>query len=260
MGAALLLTAGACGSGESSESFPMEEPGSAVQQESPTPENREIIRNADISLRVDDVRQSVIEAGIIADSVDGRTSNQSVTLQGEAVYANLTLRVPAESLDGVLLRLGQLGEVQSLNVNAEDVTSQAIDLDARIQALQTSVARLEALLAQATSARDLVEIEGELSARQAELDSLVAQRAALSEAVALSTVYVSLSPTSEAAEFTPPGFLSGLESGWNALRTFMAATVTALGFILPFLVLILIIAVPIVAVVVILSRVRRRQR
>jgi hypothetical protein len=55
----------------------------------------------------------------------------------------------------------------------------------------------------------------ELTTRQAELDSLVAQRAALSDLVALSTLNVTVDPRSEAAVWTPPGFVSGLESGWN---------------------------------------------
>ena len=96
-----------------------------------------------------------------------------------------------------------------------------------------------------------------LPARQAELDSLTAQRAVLADAVALSTVYVSLTPESEAAQFTPPGFLSGLESGWNALRTVVATVITAAGFLLPFALALAVVAVPIIVVVFALRRRRR---
>ncbi len=227
-------------------------PGTTVDQAP-----REIIRNADIAVRVPDVRQSVAQANAIAADASGRTSSESITVEGESVYAYLTLRVPAETLDDVLARLGQLGDVQSVNVTSEDVTTQVVDLDARISALQTSVDRLEQLLSQATSAQALVEIERELSARQAELDSLTAQRAVLADAVALSTVYVSLTPESEAAQFTPPGFLSGLESGWNALRTVVATVITAAGFLLPFALALAVVAVPIIVVVFALRRRRR---
>lgn len=255
---ALVLLAG-CGGGEmgGSESVPDKEMAQPPAQASVEEAPREIIRNADIAVRVTDVRQSALRAGDIAADAGGRTASQSIMTQGEAVYADLTLRVPADRLDEVLGELSSLGDVQSLNITAEDVTTQAIDLDARIEALQTSVDRLEVLLGQATSAQALVEIERELSARQAELDSLVAQRAALSDAVALSSIYVSISPTSEAAEFTPPGFVSGLESGWNALRTVTATLVTAAGFFLPFLLVIAIVAIPVIVVVIALRRRRR---
>lgn len=219
---------------------------------------REIIRNADISLGVDDVHTAAVQVNAIAQSAGGRTSQQSEYTEGESVSANLTLRVPAENLDAVMEQLSTLGDVHSVNITTEDVTTQAVDLDARITALQTSVDRLEQLLAEAKSTQDLVEIERELSARQAELDSLTAQRAALSEAVALSTVTVWLSPASTVAEFTPPGFLTGLESGWNAVRTLAGVAITAFGFALPFLGVLLVVAVPVAIVVFVLRRRRRR--
>ena len=219
---------------------------------------REIIRNADIALGVDDVRAAVVQVNGIAQSAGGRISQQSEYAEGESVSANLTLRVPAERLDGVMGQLSALGDVHSVNITTEDVTTQAVDLDARIAALETSVDRLQELLAEATSTQDLIEIERELSARQAELDSLTAQRAALSEAVALSTVTVWLSPASSVAEFTPPGFVTGLESGWNAVRTLAGVAVTALGFALPFLGLLVVIALPILVIVLVIARRRRR--
>ena len=256
LAALILLTGcqggGAGGSGAVDDKVEAGAP-APTTQEAP----REIIRNADIAVRVPDVRQSVAQANAIAADASGRTSSESITVEGESVYAYLTLRVPAETLDDVLARLGQMGDVQSVNVTSEDVTTQVVDLDARISALQTSVDRLEQLLSQATSAQALVEIERELSARQAELDSLTAQRAVLADAVALSTVYVSLTPESEAAQFTPPGFLSGLESGWNALRTVVATVITAAGFLLPFALALAVVAVPIIVVVIALRRRRR---
>jgi hypothetical protein len=72
--------------------------------------------------------------------------------------------------------------------------------------------------------------------------------------VALSTLSVYLEPSSEAAQWSPPGFLSGLESGWNALRTTIAGLITVAGFALPFLIVGAVVVVPIVVLVVWLNR------
>jgi len=221
---------------------------------------REVIRNADISLRVDDVRAAVEQAGAIAEAAGGRVAGESLSAQGESYYGSLTLRVPADRLDAVLSDLGALGDVQSVNVTAEDVTAQAVDLDARIAALETSIARLRQLLSQATTTKDIIDIESELTARQAELDSLNAQRAALSDAVALSTVYVSVTPLTSEPEWTPPGFLAGLQTGWSAMLNFVAGLITVAGFALPFLLLLAVFAVPIVVIVLVIARRRRRPR
>lgn len=253
--AAVLLLAGCAEGGETTaegEKVPTQEIVTAEP-------DREVIRNADLSLRVDDVRVTVDRIGSITEQAGGRIASESIDSLGESIYASVTSRVPAERLDAVIAAVSDLGEVTSLSVVAEDVTAQGADLDARIEALEVSVTRLQQLLATAETTKDLIDVEGELTARQAELDSLVAQRAALSDLVALSTLTVSVSSRSEAAVWTPPGFLAGLESGWNALRTAAAALVTLAGFLLPFIVVVAILAIPVVGIVVFMRR-RRRTR
>jgi hypothetical protein len=207
-----------------------------------------------MSLRVDDVRETVDRIDSIAAQAEGRIASKSVTATGDSLYAFVTARVPADRLDAVIAALGSLGEVTSLSVVAEDVTAQGVDLDARIQALQASITRLRGLLEAAQTTKDLIEIEAELTTRQAELDSLVAQRAVLSDLVALSTLNVSVSPSSEAAEWSPPGFASGLQSGWNALRTLTAGLITLVGFLLPFIAVVMLVAIPVVALIFVLRR------
>lgn len=248
--AAVLLLAGCAEGGETTA-----EGERAPTQDLATPESdREVIRNADLSLRVADVRDAVVRIDSITTQSGGRISSESIDSMGASVYATVTARVPAERLDAVITAVSDLGEVTSLNVVSEDVTAQGADLDARIEALEASITRLRQLLATAETTKDLIDIEAELTARQAELDSLVAQRAVLSDQVALSTLVVSVSPRSEAPAWTPPGFVSGLESGWNALRTVTAALVTLAGFLLPFVAVLAVIAVPIIALVVLVRR------
>lgn len=216
--------------------------------------SREVIRNADMALRVDDVQEAVDRIESITAQAGGRISSEEVVSTGDARYGTVIARVPAERLDPVITAVGGLGQVLSLSVVAEDVTARGADLDARIEALEVSIARLRQLLATAETTKDLIDVESELTARQAELDSLVAQRAVLSDQVAQSTLIVSVSPSSEAPAWTPPGFVSGLESGWNALRTMTAALVTLAGFLLPFAGVLAVISVPIIVLVVLVRR------
>ena len=264
MAAVLLIALTGCSGGssssESSSGGNVDSKGSvpAVLSDVTGQQPREIVRNADMGIRVDDVRASVGGITAITKSVQGRVSNESVDASGGgAESASMTLRIPAASLDDSLARIGALGTVTSLYINTEDVTAQGIDLDARIAALQTSVTRLQELLAQSKSTGDLLAIEKELSARQAELDSLVAQRKALSESVALSTVTVQISPTSVASESLPPGFVAGVESGWNALRTAAAVLITVVGFLLPFVLAFIVLGIPVLVVVRVVRRRRR---
>ncbi|CAB5006913.1 MAG: DUF4349 domain-containing protein [Actinobacteria bacterium] len=264
MAAVLLVALTGCGGSSSSSSETasggnVDSKGLPSVSGDPTVQQpREVVRNADIGIRVDDVRASVGGISAIAQSAQGRVSNESIdTFGGGAEFASMTLRIPASSLDDSLARIGALGTVTSLYINSDDVTAQGIDLDARVAALQTSVTRLRQLLAQAKSTGELLAIEKELSARQAELDSLVAQRKALSESVALSTVTVQITPASVASESLPPGFAAGLGSGWSALRNVVAALVTVAGFMLPFALVLMVIGVPALLIVLVVRKRRR---
>jgi len=268
MAAVLLVALTGCGGSSSSSAMSSEASSggnvdskdlTSVSGDPTVQQPREVVRNADMGIRVDDVRASVGGITAITQSAQGRVSNESIdTWGGGAEFASMTLRIPAASLDDALARIGALGTVTSLNINSDDVTAQGIDLDARVAALQTSVTRLRQLLAQAKSTGELLAIEKELSARQAELDSLVAQRKALSESVALSTVTVQISPASVASESLPPGFAAGLESGWSALRNVVAALVTVAGFMLPFVLVLMVIGLPALLIVLVVRKRRRR--
>lgn len=150
--------------------------------------------------------------------------------------AELTVRVPADRTSSAVEALRGLGTVQDIEMSSEDVTSRGQNLDARISALTTSTDRLTELLASAGSTADLLEVERELSQRQAELDSLVAQREALSDLVAMSTLHVRID--APAAQLAGPrgGFSGGLATGWNALVASVETVVLVLGVLLPWLV------------------------
>lgn len=227
---------------------------------------RQVIRTAYVSMRVDSVPASAADVRGIAGGFGGIVTDESMTADGSSdaavtnSFATVTVQVPADRLEDFLTAIADLGTVDSRTVSAQDVTLQVVDLDARIDALTTSITRLEQLLARAETVEDLLAIETELSRRQADLDALQAQRTWLGDQVAMSTVTVSLSPVTYVTSSGAPGFLSGLESGWSALVAAAGALITLAGFLLPFLVLLGIIAVPVTFLIVRLARRGRRVR
>lgn len=201
--------------------------------------NREVITTGDVSIRSEDPVASAAEVVRIVEAVGGRIDARNEqrptdTFEGSAW---LQVRIPAGQVNNVIDQLNEVGEVTDVGINRQDVTATGQDLDARIAALETSTERLRELLARSATTRDLLEIERELAVRQADLDGLRAQRAALSDQVAMSTLNVNISPTATAPRHTPRGFLGGLASGWRALSSFGRGLLVVLGAVLPWLVL-----------------------
>jgi len=106
--------------------------------------------------------------------------------------ASFTLRVPEKALDATLDSLATLGSVASRTVSAQDVTEEAIDLDARLQSLIATRDRLRKLHDSATSVTEVIAVERELGRVQGEVDSLEGRLKHLRSSAALATVELSI--------------------------------------------------------------------
>ena len=207
--------------------------------EAPPVEKRDVVQTASMRITVADPSAAADQAAVIVEDADGRVDSRtedSGSGTGRAL-TSIVLRVPVAELDSVVRELKDLGIVEFAQTTSEDVTAQRVDLDARITALQTSVERLLAIMRDARDPEALIAAEGALSQRQAELDSLRAQREALGDRVEFSTVDV----TFLAEQIGGPapqqyqGFLGQVERGWDTLVSVVGSAVLLLGLLVPWL-------------------------
>jgi len=213
-------------------------------------EAQKVISTGNVQLRSDDVGQSVFDVRKVVD-VHGGTISEDDTQSdkdGEALRSRMVLRIPTADFDDAMTELEKVATLVSSKRESADVTTQVLDIDVRVEAQQRSIDRIQVLFDHATSIKDIVSIEGELSRRQADLASLEAQQRYLADQTSMSTITLAVERTAEKAERKPDhddtGFLSGLSDGWGALKTFLVGASTVAGALLPWLLLGLILAVP----------------
>ena len=188
---------------------------------------------------VDDIAGATEKLTKLAAAYDGyvehlRSANASDDAS-EATSGWVTLRIPADRLDGARSDLAGIGDLSRMEVSERDVTSQAIDLEARIDSLQASVDRLTDLMDNAGSVGDLIEAETALSERQSQLESYQRELDHLDDQVSMSTLDIELKRDGAAASTDPAGFGDGLLTGWNGLIVFLNGLVVAFGFLLPWI-------------------------
>ena len=143
-------------------------------------------------------------------------------------------------MDAMLDQLGRLGHEQSRSSSTQDVTQDVADVDARVASMQASIARVRAILSRAERIGDVVSVEGELSRRTTELESLQARQRALAGQVHYATITLLLKADRAAAPAAPAdrgGFAGGLRDGWHAFTAALGWVLTAVGALLPFLLL-----------------------
>jgi Ca-activated chloride channel family protein len=224
-------------------------PASPLQQ-------RSVVRTGAVSIEVGDVDRAADAVSEEATKAGGRVENENRSGNGDRRVADLVVRVPPEGLDKLMGRLRDLGHETNRTVKGDDVTAARADVDARVEAMRTSVARLRDFLKHSGTINDLVQLETQLSQREAELESTVGQQRALSDQVTLATLTVRLShPTAlvKHASHQPSGFGSAVGKGWNGIIVAGRWLLAAVGYALPFAVLLTVISLPSLVI-------RRRRR
>jgi hypothetical protein len=209
--------------------------GKADQQTAPdsAAQNRQLIRTAQVDLRGDDVTGALVKVKDLTSREGGYIGQENSTSNS----GSLTLRVPADRMDAVLKGLGEVEgtSVVRRETKSEDVTEQVVDVESRLATQRASVDRVRALLERAATTSEITQIEGELTKRQTDLESLQRRYDALKGQVAQSTITVSIRQGS-----APPaaeeklGFLGALESGWHALLETVRVLFVVIGAVLPF--------------------------
>ena len=232
-----------------------------------TNEARDVIRTGSATVQVDDVRKAADALAALAKKHGGFVESQQIgSAQGPVATDGgivpppsgdgwVTLRVPVADLDAVMDALRQQGTVLATSIGTNDVTTATTDLRAQIDSLTASVTRLTQLMSQATSVSDLLTAETALTDRQSQLQSAQQQLKDLESQVAMSSVQVTLVREAPAAA-DPAGFGDGLAAGWKGLIVSLNALVIALGFLLPWLALALVVVLIVWAIV----RTRRARR
>ena len=190
----------------------------STAQSAQSAQNSKIIYTANLTLESKDydaARAALDEA--LADADGYMESSNESTYTGSSRSLSLTLRVPQEHYASFLAAAAQAGNLVNRSEQAEDVTSQYVDLEARLANLKAQRTRLQELQASADNLSDLLEIESSLSDVQYQLESYQSQLDWYSDQVECCTVYISLD---EVQTYTPvdESFASRLQNalldGW----------------------------------------------
>lgn len=212
---------------------------------------RSVISTGMVSLLGTDVAQARFDVQKVVDARGGEIAEEKTQTDedGAVSRSRLVVRIPVAQFDEAMEELEDVARLESSSRSSEDVTTEVIDTEVRIRAQSKSLERVEVLLARASSIRDIVAIEAQLTRRQAELDSLKARQAYLADQTSMSTITVFLQELPpkqkrEAAERDESGFLAGLSTGWRGLKSFLVGTATVVGAVLPFAVMLVILGVP----------------
>jgi Domain of unknown function (DUF4349) len=251
VGAASRAPEKAVGSGEPVASVPM--PGSVNVEDAGSvaggglssvgslpPIGPDIVKTAGISIEVKGggFETAFNAATTIAGRYGGYVEDSS--MHGiKAKSGELTIRVPASAFDRAMNDLRGLGSVEGQSISGQDVTSQFVDLDARLRTWQAQEAVLLRLMRRATSIESTLRVQNQLQDVQFRIEQIKGQLRLLENQTSLATIDVSLREEGAVVGVRPrearerPSLGEAWDRAVDGFLGVIFAVVVGLGYLIP---------------------------
>jgi hypothetical protein len=222
----------------------------ATQTARLAPVSQSIIYTASVTLRSANAMTTAERAVAIVTAAGGYTSAENAVARNgkSGGTVSLTLKVPVPVYQQILAELSapSLGKRVALTQQATDVTQQVADVSSLVTSQQAAISALQGLLRHAATVGQLLQVQQQISDDESNLESLQAQQRALDHETSYATVNMTLLGAVHRApvrrHHARSGFVTGLRSGWKALGHATSWLLTALGTVLPFLIIAVVLA------------------
>ena len=187
-----------------------------AQDQTATSADRMVIKNATLSIAVDDPLKSEDTISHMAEAMGGFvvSANMSQTYLQNGVkvpQVSITIRVPAERLDEALttIKAETTQPVISENVNSQDVTADYTDLNSRLTNLQAAETQLQEIMASATKTEDVLAVYSQLVSVREQIEVIKGQMQYYEESTRLSSISVELIANAAVQPLTIAGWQPG---------------------------------------------------
>jgi hypothetical protein len=196
-----------------------------------------VIRTGYATVEVDSLQPAVAALRTAAQRLGGYVANATVTAgRDQHQTAMLEVKVPAARFDDLVAGLRPLGRVESVNVAAEDVGEEYVDVTARIGNSRRLEERLIDLLATRTGKlQDVLNVERELARVREEIERQEGRLRFLKTRTSLSTLSVSIHEPLPITGNPSAGDVvaQAFRRAWRNLLALVAGGIASLGVLVP---------------------------
>lgn len=157
--------------------------------------DKKIIKTGNLSLKVEKAEVAAESITNIAKLNKGEVSNSSFYESGQGVKSGyITIRVPYDNFDKAFAEIKKVAtQVISEESNAQDITAEYIDLEARLKNTQAEEASFVAILSRSGKIEDVLAVTKEVARVRGEIEQLQGQMRYLNSQTDMSTITTEIS-------------------------------------------------------------------
>lgn len=204
-------------------------------------DDQKIIRTARVEIEVQDVTATRDALQAIAAGYGGYVGSLSLDrYSGDRLSGSLTMRVPSPAFEQALASVAALGTLKSQSVQAEDVTEEYVDLQAKRSALANQLLQYERIMEKAGNVSEILEVQEQIERVQVEIDRIDGRLKYLNNRVDYATITVSFREPEPVGAGGGPSVTSVINEGIAGFLAVAAALFILLLSIIPIIVLALV--------------------
>lgn len=156
--------------------------------------DRKIVQTTTVDVGVEDVARAFTDIITSAEAAGGFVAASVFSNGDDKQSADLTIRVPADQYQSVLGKVRGMGDVASESSDANDVTEEYTDLQARMRTLLATEQRYLDLLARADNINDILTVQDRLDAVRGQIEQAQGRIDLLDHLTDLATITAHLRP------------------------------------------------------------------
>lgn len=172
-----------------------------------------VIKNATLSIAVDDPHRSMDNITQMADAMGGFVVTadmyqQTLSNGVQVPQVSMTIRVPVDRLNEALTTIKKETDqpIISENVSSQDVTADYTDLNSRLTNMQAAEKQLQEIMASATKTEDVLSVYSQLVSVREQIELIKGQMKYYEQSAALSSISIQLIPNASMQPITIAGW------------------------------------------------------
>jgi TolA-binding protein len=175
--------------------------------------DRLVIKNASLSIAVDDPLKSMDNISHMAEAMGGFVVTadmyqQTLSNGVQVPQVSMTIRVPVDRLDEALTTIKKETNqpIISENESSQDVTAEYTDLNSRLTNLQAAEKQLQEIMGSATKTEDVLSVYSQLVSVREQIELIKGQMKYYEQSAALSSISIQLIPNAAVQPITIAGW------------------------------------------------------
>jgi hypothetical protein len=206
--------------------------------------DRKIIKEGNLTFETKDIKSTRAQIVKITEELKGYVAQENTWTNENQISQTLELRVPAGNFDLLLSRIAENVEnIESKNVELQDVTEEFIDVEARLKTKKELENRYLELLKKAVKVEEILSIEKEIGTLRSDIESTEGRLKYLNDRVSLSKLTVTCYQKVKSPFQFSSKFGNSLKGGWRNLMWFFIGLTNLWPFIIVGIIVLIIILV-----------------